>query len=73
MVVIPNGDSREAEAFIENWKHNLKTINSIPSVAECKIAFGYASGNGKVFSDILNIADKNMYDNKVKSKSQVLR
>ena len=68
MVVIPNGDSRDAEIFIENWKQNLKVINSLPSVAECKIACGYASGNGKVFSDILNIADKNMYENKMKSK-----
>lgn len=70
MVVIPNSDSRDAEAFIENWKQKLKIINSLPSVAECKIAYGYASGNGKVFSEILNIADKNMYDNKVNSKSQ---
>lgn len=69
MVVIPNGDSRDADAFIENWKQNLKTINSLPSVAECKIACGYASGSGKVFCDILKIADKNMYDNKVKCKS----
>lgn len=71
MVVAPNSDSRDAEAFIENWKQNLKIINSLPSVAECKIAYGYACGSGKVFSDILNIADKNMYDNKVKGKSQV--
>ena len=70
MVVLPNGDSTDAEAFIENWKQNLKTINSLPSVAECKMAYGYASGNGKVFSEILNIADKNMYDNKVNSKTQ---
>jgi len=69
MVVIPNSDSRGAEAFIENWKQKLKIINSLPSVAECKIAYGYASGNGKVFSEILNVADKNMYDNKVNSKS----
>jgi len=71
MVVISNGDSMDAEAFIENWKQKLKIINSLPSVAECKIAYGYASGNGKVFSEILNIADKNMYDNKVNGKSQV--
>lgn len=70
MVVIPNGASRDAETFMENWKQNLKTINSLPSVAECKIACGYASGNGKVFSEIVNIADKNMYDDKLRSKSQ---
>ena len=70
MVVIPNGDSTVAEAFTENWKQKLKIINSLPSVAECKIACGYASGNGKVFSEILKVADKNMYDNKVYSKSQ---
>lgn len=70
MVVIPNSDSCEAESFIENWKQKLKILNSLPSAAECKIAYGYASGNGKVFSEILNVADKNMYDNKLKSKSQ---
>ena len=70
MVVIPNGDSVAADALIENWKLKLKIINSLPSVTQCTIAYGYASGNGKVFSEILNIADKNMYDNKARSKAQ---
>lgn len=70
MVVIPNGNSDDADTFIENWKLKLKIINSLPSVAECNIAYGYACGSGKVFSEILSVADKNMYDNKVKSKAQ---
>ena len=70
MVVIPNGDSLAADALIENWKLKLEIINSLPSVTQCNIAYGYACGSGKVFSEILNIADKNMYDNKAKSKSQ---
>ena len=73
MVVIHNGNSDDADMLIENWKLKLKIINSLPSVAECNIAYGYACGAGKVFSEILSIADKNMYDNKVKSKSQVAR
>lgn len=68
MVVLPNGDSKEAEAFIEKWRQNLKTMNSVPRAVKCDVACGYACGSGKVFSEILKIADRNMYENKAHIK-----
>lgn len=69
ILVIPGGDKAAAESLLETWKNELKIINSLQSVGECSIAYGFAYGNGKDFSDILKSAEKNMYTQKNTSKA----
>ena len=72
MIVISDGNSDDAESFLVEWEKNLSIINSLPGSVACQIAYGYACGEGKDFSEILKLADKNMYENKLKSKSQTV-
>ena len=70
MIVIPNGKPDDVASFVLNWQQNLDIINSLPGAVECQIAYGYAFGEGKDFLDVLKHADKNMYENKSKCKTQ---
>jgi len=70
MVVIPDGKESDAKALVEDWKLNLNIINSKQGVIVCQIACGFAAGSGDKFDEVFRLADKQMYDNKLKSKSR---
>lgn len=70
MVVIPYGKESDAKALIEDWKNKLSIMNSKPGIVGCQIAYGFAAGRGDNFAEVFRLADKQMYDNKLKSKSR---
>jgi diguanylate cyclase (GGDEF)-like protein len=69
IMILNNADEKEACKVADAWKANIDSIKS-DYPFEISAAIGYASGTGKDLKEILNTADKMMYEEKKKYHEQ---
>lgn len=69
IMILNDADENEACKIAEAWKAHINSIKS-DYPFEISAAIGYASGTGKDLKEILNVADKMMYEEKKKYHEQ---
>ncbi|MCL2072017.1 MAG: GGDEF domain-containing protein [Oscillospiraceae bacterium] len=71
VTVITNCAENDIDEFLTKWRAGLAELNKREDGIHCSIAAGAAFGDdGYKLSDILEVADKRMYDDKVRIKAE---
>lgn len=68
VAIMENGTEEKVEKFLASWKKILEAMNSEMSEIKCEMASGYALGEGKDVEKIVEMADDEMYKNKIAMK-----
>jgi len=68
VILLDNASNARLMLLTEQWKKILNMLNENDAELPCSAAYGYAYGSGKNLDDIIDEADKNMYECKRKMK-----
>lgn len=69
VMILTNSKKEEVEKKVEIWKKNIQSIKS-DYPFEISASIGYAYGHGKDLQELINAADKMMYEDKKKFHDQ---
>lgn len=70
VMILKNADEEDAKKTVENWKRNTHAMQS-KYPFDISASIGYSYGQGKDLQEIINAADKMMYEDKKKFHEQL--
>lgn len=68
VAIMEDGTEEKVEKFLTSWKKILAAMNSELFEFKCEMASGYSIGEGKDIEKIVELADEEMYKNKIAMK-----
>ena len=68
VAIMEDGTEEKVEKFLSSWKKILEAMNSELFEFKCEMASGYSIGEGKNIEKIVELADEEMYKNKIAMK-----
>ena len=68
VLIMDNGTEEKIEKLLTAWQKILDAMNSELFEFKCEMASGYAFGEGKDIEKIVELADEEMYKNKIAMK-----